>query len=410
MMTSPRSKWVLARRIGCACAIALGLLGVAVSHARPPSILPVSTDLASSNELMVSYRHQERMWQTADQAFHLVVNRGGLQPPGLVLYSSYDGGVTWAPTQVLSPTNKDSTADGFLQGTLLSIAYANTDGSIFFAQFSYDSGARTWTLVRNESVYSSTQFRGVNPAVAMDDTGAIWCSFSAFDRTTNDVNIRLTYRVGDNLPWADTGLIFGPTDHLSKERSARPIRIPGGMGMIYRVNQSTLWTARANGAPYDSAWPAALNINEGTPQRKVSDPYASHFSVIADDLDYLHLAVADDGNALYLRYTSSTGIWTAAEKLNGRIKISYLQLGLSNGQVALAFSASRGQGDVLVSNDHGSTFVQQATLELPAAAPGTSYATGRIETAGKSVGTLTVMQQYEDQNLQRLMVFKVPPP
>lgn len=409
-MTSPRSEWVLAKRIGCAWAIALGLFGAAVSHAKPPSILPVSTDLTSGNELMVSYRHQERMWQTADGALHLVINRGDLEPTGLVLNSSYDGGVTWAPTQVLSPTNNDSTADGFLQGTLLSIAYANTDGSISFGQYSYDSGARTWTLVRTEPVYSSTQFRGVNPTVAVDDTGAVWCSFAAFDRTTNDVNIRLIYRAGDSVAWADTGLIFGPTDNLSRERSARPIRIPGGMGMIYRVNQSTLWTARTNGAPYDSAWPPALNIHEGTPQRKLSDPYASHFSTIADELDYLHLAVADDGNALYLRYTSSTGTWTTAEKLNGRRKISYLQIGLWNGQVALVFSASRGQGEVRVSNDQGSTFVQQAGLELPAAAPGTSYLTGRIETAGKSVGTLPVMQQYEDQNLQRLMLFKVPPP
>ena len=47
---------------------------------------------------------------------------------------------------------------------------------------------------------------------------------------------------------------------------------------------------------------------------------------------------------------------------------------------------------------------------MPPDSDGISYKTGRVETAGRSVGTLAVLQQYEDQKQQRLMVYKVPVP
>ena len=113
---------------------------------------------------------------------------------------------------------------------------------------------------------------------------------------------------------------------------------------------------------------------------------------------------------MYLRYSINDAIWTTARKINGRGKLSYLQIGIANGQVAVALSAARGAGSVWLSQDSGATFREQFDLALPPDSDGISYKTGRVETAGRSVGTLAVLQQYEDQKQQRLMVYKVPVP
>lgn len=81
--------------IGFLCVVA-ALASPLCAHAGPPVINSESTNLSGDSELMISYRHQERMWQTADGGLHLVVNRGTSPGnPALVLNSSFDGGVTW---------------------------------------------------------------------------------------------------------------------------------------------------------------------------------------------------------------------------------------------------------------------------------------------------------------------------
>jgi hypothetical protein len=371
------------------------------------SVSSVPTNLSGSAEKMISYRHQERMWQTPDGSLHLVLNRG-TPKPGLVLYSSYDRGTTWALKLTFSNTNRESTADGVLQGSILALAYGTADDGIAFAQLSYDSTRREWLVNRSEMAYFASPVQALNPTIAIDDLGVVWCGFAAIDRATEVINLRLIYRPSDGT-WANTGLILGPTNNISKERSIRMVRVPGGMGLIYRVRQSTYWATRDNFARYDTLSTPVL-INEGPPQRPTSDTYASHFSVIADDSGYLHLVIADDGNAMYLRHTIGHGIWTAARKVNGAAKLSYLQIGMANGQVAVVLSASRGAGAVLLSSDGGESFQEQFNLLLPPETDGVSYKTGRVESAGRSNGQLVVLQQYEDHRQQRLMVYNVPVP
>ena len=59
-------------------AILLGLAVAIPAGAIVPTIQATLTDLTSSTERMISYRHQEHLWQTADGAYHLVFNRGAL--------------------------------------------------------------------------------------------------------------------------------------------------------------------------------------------------------------------------------------------------------------------------------------------------------------------------------------------
>jgi hypothetical protein len=398
----------IARQSARSLCVALAIAGAAAAAAAPP-VTPVSTTLSGNSELMISYRHQERMWQTPDGALHLVINRGTSQPnSGLVLNSSYDGGTTWLAQLRLPNSNRSSTADGALQGSLLALVYGMGNGGISYLQLSYDSASRRWQTVRTETAYSSSQLNAENPTVAIDDLGTVWCGFSVIDRLTNDTHLRLIYRPSDGV-WIDTGRTLGPVDHESKERSARMVRVPGGMGVIFRVRQETFWAMRYDSDSYEQL-SAPLKILEGPPQRQINDPYSSHFSAIADEAGYLHLLVADDGNAMYLRYSIGDDAWTLPKKLNGRSKVSYLQIGLANGQVMAAFSAARGPGSVLLSQDSGVTFIEAFGLTLPGDSEGISYKTGRVEAPGRSVGVLPVLQQYEDHGQQRLMVYKVPVP
>ena len=385
------------------------LLVAAVARAEPVPVPAQPTDVSGNAELMISYRHQEHLWQTPDGALHLLANRGSSRPnPGLVLLSSYDGGVSWLVKSAFARTNRASTGDGQLDGTTLSVVFTNADSAIVFAQMSYDSALQSWTVNRTESVYRESGMEAENPTLAFDDAGSAWCSFAVSDSSTNDIELRWFYRPTEGT-WADTGVVVGPTDNRSKERSGRPIKVAGGMGLIYRVNKTTYWTTRPNGAAPDVlAAPQVIHV--GTARAARSDPYASHFSVVADDGGHLHLAIADDGAAMYLRYSMLEGTWTVPRRINGAESLSYLQIGLANGQVQLSLSASRGAGAVYLSNDYGDTFTQAFALQLPGPSDGVNYRTGRVETATRSSGPLAVLQQYEDGRLQRLMLYSVPVP
>ena len=405
-----------ARRRGSAAKRLVRIMGLvtavcfaALVRAEPVAVSPQVTDLTSDSELMISYRHQEHMWQTPDGALHLLINRGTLRPnSGLVLFSSFDGGVSWLPQVALARTDRNSTADGQLEGTKLSVVYGDSRSAVVFVQLSYDSTLRTWTLNRTESVYRVSGLQPYNPTLAFDEAGVAWCSFALLNNATNDIHLRWTYRPTEGT-WVDTGVIVGPTDNVSKERSGRPVRIPGGMGLIYRVHQSTYWTTRANSAPPTFLSEPVL-IQAGSARSSRSDPYASHFGVVADDTGHLHLAILDDSSMRYLRYSMLDGTWSAPRTVDFGGASSYPQIGLANGQVQLAVSLSWRGGAVSLSNDYGDTFTPAFTLRTPTAPEGVSYKTPRLESASRSSGTLAILQQYEDNKLQRLMVYKVPVP
>jgi len=386
----------------------------AASPRRPPTVLATATDLTGAAERMISYRHQEHMWQTADGALHLVYNRGALQPgPGLVLFSSFDGGSTWSFMLNFANTDDESTADGVLQGDDLSLVYPTADGSIAFAELHYNSVVRSWSFTSAATAFSSSQWVALNPALGVDSTGTIWCAFVVRERTNwrKDTNIRMVNRVSGGPFWTDTGLVFGPTDDQSVERSARPVRTANGMGMVYSVRGSTFWATRANGMPDNVPWTVSTIYVSPYATSPKFDPYASHFSVATDDSNTIHMVLADNFQVLYFRH-SGAGPWTPAVMLDtGGKKAGYPQIGVVNGKLAVAFSLHQGdKGLLLVSADGGVTFPTAAQLAHPAASGGVTYGTARVETPTRTTGVLTVLQQYEDNGLQRLMLFTVPPP
>jgi hypothetical protein len=378
---------------------------------RPPTILAAPTDLSSTAERMISYRHQEHMWQSSDGALHLVYNRGTLEPgPGLSLFSSFDGGGTWTFMFDFANTDDASTADGAMQDDRLSLVYPTVDGTIAFAELLYDSVTRSWTLTGAATAFSSSDWEGQNPALGFDSTGTIWCAFVARERTDRrrQTNIRMVNRVAGGFAWTDTGLVFGPTDAQSIERSARPVRTANGMGMVYSVRESMFWATRVNGMPDNVPWTVSTIYVSPNPTSPKADPYASHFSVVTDDSSNIHLVLSDNFEILYFRW-SGAGPWSSAVAVDtGGQKAGYPQIGVANGKLALAFILHQGDGAVLlVSADQGTTFSTAAQL----AHRGVTYGTARLETPTRTLGPLTVLQQYEQESgLQRLMLFTVPPP
>jgi hypothetical protein len=374
--------------------------------APPPNVLGTPTDLTSDAERMISYRHQEHLWQTADGAHHLVLNRGSLAPaPGLSLYSSYDGGSSWLLQQTFAATDDQSTGDGQLAGDDLSVVYRTSAGAIAFAQLHYDASSRTWTPMLSETVFASTQAEGLNPALATDSRGTVWCAFAAHNFATNAWNLRLISRAGGGNVWVDTGLVFGPTER-SSERSARPVAIPGGMGMMYTSKGTFYWAMRSDALPDNSPWDVGMVYVGGSSFQR--DPYSSHFSVVVDDQGNAHAAIAD---AVYLRRSFTGGTWSAPKDLNQGKNTPYLQIALANGKVAVGWSAARTKGSVVVSADGGYTFAPVAYLVLPPDAPGVKWGNARTEMPTRSTGPVApLLQQYEDNAVQRLLLFRVPTP
>lgn len=386
-------------------------LDAAPALAAPLSVKAVKTDLSSSNERVISYRHQQHLVQTADGALHLVLNRGTLTPgPGLSLYSSFDGGTTWLFMQNFASTDDKSTADTVLVGDDLSVAYHTLDNKLMFTRLHYDSLLKTWTPLLLEQAYASGQWAALNPTLAIDDLGTVWIGFNAKGRFNALGNLRVINRVGGGNVWTDPGLVFGPTDKQAVERSARPVRIPGGIGMVWTVHEVTYWSKRANGLPDNSPW-SQSTIYTGVPAGQIDDPYASHFNVTADDSGGLHLISVENFDVLYFRYSSASDSWSAPQIIDDTRKVAYAQMGLVNGRLGTAYSVQRAKGTLTLSGDLGSTWTNYADLNMISIGPGINLNTARIEVPTRSTGaTMPILQQYEDNGTQRLMIFKVPAP
>jgi hypothetical protein len=239
--------------------------------------------------------------------------------------------------------------------------------------------------------------------------GRLRCAFVARDRVTDDVNVRLIARVANTGVWSDPGLVFGPSDHRSIERSARPVRIPGGMGLVYTVRENTYWATRSDASAVDSAWTVG-HLFARTPVPSYTDPYASHFGVVADTSGNVHLVTNENYNVLYFKWNAASGKWSAPKHVDDARNVVYMQVGISNGKLVIAFSVQRGRGLVVVSPDLGESFVPWVETVLTKAVPGANFNTARVEMPTVSSGNLALLQQYAIYATQTLMSWRIPGP
>ena len=400
----PRRQHAVRLRL-LACAVGL-LCGTA--QAQVPVIPSTPTNLASSVDRMISYRQQEHLWQTADGALHLLMNRGRLEPNnGLVLYSSYDGGTEWIAGPSWTDVGNKSTADGVLRGNTLQTAYSTRQGAIVQAELSYDSANRRWTVVRQATVMPAGTLTAENPSIGVDALGNLWSSFVTAHSVTGELVLRLYHRPSGGNAWQDTGLTFGPPGTGSVARSARLITMPGGMAVLYKVAETLSWAVRADGSPPTVPWVSTTVFVSPPPEPK--DPYASHFSTVTDRQGNLHLVMADDGLPLYFRFNNRSGTWGTGRVLDETATVSYCQISLVDDRLVVTYSNGSDDSRVLVSDNRGLSFSELARLR-PTPIEGAGYSFSRLETATISTNPLKVLRQFEHDRTDKLMLFTVPVP
>jgi hypothetical protein len=367
----------------------------------------VETDLSSDNERVISYRHQQHMWLTADGAVHLVMNRGSYAPGGLALYSSRDGGVSWQLGYAFTGTDDKSTADVQPQGEDTHVVYHTAAGTVVHEQLRYDAAAG-WTSLGAQTAFSLNRISAQNPALAVDEQGGLWVGFLARNKLSNQGNLRVVYRPAGGA-WTDPGLVFGPTDNRAVERSARPVAIPGGVGMVWTVRETTYFSRHGLGEAPAAPW-STETVFVGTVDSTVADPYASHFNVVTDAAGGVHLITVENYDVLHFRWDPATLAWTGPQQVDDTRKVAYAQMGLFNGKPVVGYSVQRGKGTFEMGDAPGLVWDPTYDLAMVPAVPGINYNTARIELPANASGTMPVLQQYDVSGVQRLMLYTIPTP
>lgn len=368
------------------------------------SVMPQPTNLQSDNDRIISYRHQERMWQTTDGALHLVVNRGTFGAGGLALFSSFDGGRQWSLAMAFADTGEDSTVDGELRGTRLSLVHSEAAGTIRHRVLRYDATSRTWMTEINEPVVVDPGLRALNPAAVTDRQGVVWCAFLARDRASGAHSLRLARRAPDGA-WSLTTNVLGGSAR-SMARSARPILTPEGVGIAFRVRNVLWWASRFDGTDLSTPWDQR-QLNVDTPEPDLYDPFASHFSAVVDDSQAIHLVVVDNGNVLYFRRDQGLGAWSAPRVIDGARRSVYVKIGWNGEKVFVTIPSNTGSGAVLASSDGGGSFVEAHSLVVPPPSAGITYEFSRHEMPSRWFGALPILQQFEQRRQERLMLYEV---
>ena len=117
-----------------------------------------------------------------------------------------------------------------------------------------------------------------------------------------------------------------------------------------------------------------------------------------------------DGNRVgYSRYDAAARTWSS-KWLTGVVNAAYIQTSIVAGDVVVTANSGSSRLMVYRSTDGGKRLTVPYTLEHPAPSNGVNYLYARMETAATTTGPMLVLQQYIDNNTQRLLRFSVPLP
>jgi hypothetical protein len=385
------------------------------AQASVPEIVGTATSLSSTVPRMISYRNQQHSWQTSDGAIHIMINRGLLKTgASLSLYSSFDGGNTWTSMFSLGKTDGTSTSDGILTntagGAVLQLVYATNAAtqSILYTTATYDAAAHTWTAVLPQTVFATAGVQGFQPALSADSDGNLWCAFTSEDLTSELYEIQMAYEPAGSSTWQTTGLVFGSVDN-STQHAGRTVPLPNGVGMIYQIAQTMYWAYRQSGQPITTPW-VTSTLDDGLPD---TDPYDTHYSVVADSSDNLYLTFSGSSHLLFQKYTSATSSWGSAIELTPTVDQSaYMQVGIAGGNVVVVANDLEFL-EVFQSTDGGASFTVTYALvhKTPTLGSTLNYEYPRVEMPTYATGTLPVWQQFTvgvDAITNELLFFTVP--
>jgi hypothetical protein len=393
-----------------------GFASPAAEAGRVPQIPGTVTSMTSSAKRMISYRDQNHSWMTSDGAIHLMINLGTFSASNsLSLYSSFDNGATWNQQFILAQTDGASTDDGVLTntptGATLQLVYATSPniGSIVYLTATYTAATQSWTLGTAQTAFKTKGIVASNPAFVADSDGNLWCGFTEENSATLQYQEDMIYQLAGTQTWTDTGLVFGPADNTT-QHSARPVPYPGGVGVIYEVDNTLYWAYRLSGSAFNAPW-VTSTIYTGLPPLG-SDPFDTHYSVVADANDNLYLAfISAPADLSFAVFSSGTNTWGNVATLQTSINSpAYPQVSLA-GSTLILMANYLGSVQVLQSADSGNTFTTTQFLTHPPAQNGVSYGKPRVEAPRYATTSyLPVWQQFVDGITEELLYFSLPVP
>jgi hypothetical protein len=374
------------------------------------------TNLTGTSDKMISYRHQYHLWETPDNGLHILLNQGGSSGSSLVLSSSFDNGQTWNTGVSLPNTNENSTADGFLKENKLRIASASSSGNIVFSTLNYNSATQQWSTLSSNPVFTRQQgLVGSNPSFAIDANGVYWCTFvtAVGAGTSASVSHRLYRSENQGQNWTDTGVKFGNTSNSFK-RSARLVVLGDRIGVVY-TNNSAISTNIFWAYRFNTDTPTAIWQNQPIFQTTSvdADPYGSHFNVVTDSQQNIHVVSRAGGRLIYLRYQAQNQGWDIAKSLTSYQSVAYANVTVAaDNRVFIIYNSSIPDLSVLESADGGSTFANAYFLVRPdPTGIGTipNFTTPRMITSQPLLGSskLPIFRQFVLDNVQRLSLYNV---
>jgi hypothetical protein len=370
---------------------------IAQNQFQSQEILGTLTNIKSNADKMISCRHQRHMWVTSDGVIHVLLNQGtNAYGASLVLYSSFDGGRSWKWILSIPNTNSESTADGFVFKQKLFLTYSSANGGILFLPITYDSLAKKWIFSQASTVYQGKDYIATNPTIAFDSNGYLWATFIAKQSSSGNYAIKLFNSSNQGLNWNNTYLSFGAVNKSAK-KSARLVALKDRLSVVFTNEDTFYWAYRFNNSALDLPW-KAQSIFRYQPSSNNSI-YSSHFSLVADPLDNIHLTTHDLDKLVYIKFDRQSQNWQPAKLLSNAGGVSYVQTSLSTDNRLLVAYNKQTQIGVFESFDYGKSFKFTKLLSHPQksdiASNFVSFEEPRIIMPAIINNSLSLLQQFQ---------------
>lgn len=376
-------------------------------------IFGTPTEIKSTAEGMISYRNQDHAWITEDGSVHALV-KDQLNNKSLSLYSKMGNSSDWVGTFSIPSTGYQSTCDGILEGNELFLSYSSSEDLVYFAQLKFDDLSKTWKSIKSSPVSNTSRAIASRPSISLGDDNHLWVAFISKDSISSESELKLFSSNISTLDWQEIN-IGNLASSKSDRISAKVVTLTSGVAIIYSDDGTLNWAYHSNSWPI-SVWKSEKLFESKEPNQL--DPKGSHFSVVVDEYDNIHVATNDGQNGLlYFKYDYNQDVWETPQLLskpNSR-SANYMQISLAQGgELFITYDLRElyknqlfSYLNVLKSSDSGKTFLLYAHLAYQ---PALEKGNQRIETPAYVNNALPVFQQVSNQNdsTQSLIYFNVP--
>ena len=353
------------------------------------------TEMESDSDKIISYKHQEHMWVTADGALHMMIKYN----IGMSLYSSFDQGKTWQEMLATQGIEQPASSDGVWVCDYLYTVYSTQQGNIGVAKLHYDKENKTWSAISQQTVETGPDVTATRPTITADSSGRLWVAFPANHILIQRKYIRVYYSQDEGTSWQDSGMRLGTEN--AKDKAARILALSDRIGIIYSDNDRKdaigRWAYRMNDWPFEQAW-QDQEIGRH-PYKYFQDPLGTHYNVVVDNTNNIHVTSSDAGELVYFRYDSHTQAWESPTVVDQIQKTAYTQLSITPDNRIFLIHNSGVNVIILMSQNQGKTFEPYAQL-TPPALKNISFLFPRVETPSISDGkTLHVLLQAQEKGI-----------